>query len=39
MNGGLQMSHEKNPGWLGYIADDSTQVYYAIIFNHKKDPY
>ena len=22
-----QMSHEKNPGWLGYIGDYTTQLY------------
>ena len=23
----LQLSHEKNPGWLGYIGDYTTQLY------------
>ena len=32
------MSNEKNPGWLGYVGDYTTQVY-TIIVNHYKDPY
>ena len=23
----VQVSHEKNPGWLGYIRDYTTQLY------------
>ena len=23
----VQLSHEKNPGWLGYIRDSTTQLY------------
>ena len=25
--GDIHMSHEKNPGWLGYIGDYTTQIY------------
>ena len=36
----LQMSNEKNPGWLGYIGDYTTQLYRDCnIINHYKDPY
>ena len=34
---GLQVSNEKNPGWLGYIGD-YTPSYIGIIINHYKDP-
>ena len=33
----FHMSNEKNPGWLGYIGDYTTQL--GIIINHYKDPY
>ena len=34
-----QVSHEKYPGWLGYIGDDILPSYIGIIINHYKDPY
>ena len=33
------LSHEKNPGWLGYIGDEILPSYIGIIINHYKDPY
>ena len=30
-----QMSHEKNPGWMGYIGDDILPSYIGIIINHE----
>ena len=33
-----QESHEKKPGWLGYIGDYTTQLY-GDNNNHCKDPY
>ena len=33
-----EVSHEKSPGWLGYIGDYTTS-YIGIIINHYKDPY
>ena len=33
------MSHEENPGWLGYIGDDKLPNYMGILINHYKDPY
>ncbi len=35
---GIHLSHEKNPGWLGFIGDYTTS-YMGIIINHYKDPY
>ena len=32
------MSHEKNPGCLGYIGDSTTQILHEIIINHYMDP-
>ena len=35
-----QVSHEKDPGCLGYIKDYTIQVYnIGIIINHDKDHY
>ena len=34
-----QVSNEKNPGWLGYIGDYTTQLYRDYFINHYKDPY
>ena len=28
-----QLSNEKNPGWLGYIGDHTTQLYYSRDYN------
>ena len=36
---GKHQSHEKNPGWLGYIGDEILPSYTGIIINHCKDPY
>ena len=36
---GKQWSNEKNPGWLGYIGDYTTQLYRDYFINHYKDPY
>ena len=33
------MSHEKTPGWFGYIGDEILPMYIGIIINHNKDPY
>ena len=33
------MSNEKEPGWLGYIGDYTTQLYRDYFINHCKDPY
>ena len=36
------MSHEKNPGWLGFIGDYTIQLYgdyNGIIIKFYKDPY
>ena len=35
----IYMSHEKNPGWLDYIGDYTTQLYRDYFINHCKDPY
>ena len=36
-----QLSHEKNPDWLGYLLGMShpTQLYRDYVINHYKDPY
>ena len=38
---GLEMSHEKNPGWLRYIVDSTIYpvIYGLIVINPYKDPY
>ena len=33
--GKVQVSHEKNPGWLGYIGDYTTQSYRDYFINHE----
>ena len=36
----LQLSNEKNPGWLGYIGDEILPNYIGIIIGQNyKDPY
>ena len=35
----LYMSHEKKPGWLGYIGGEILPSYIGIIIHHYKDPY
>ena len=35
----VHLSHEKNPGWLGYIGDEILPSCIGIIINHYKDPY
>ena len=35
----VQLSNEKNPGYLLYIGDNYTTQLYGIIINHYKDPY
>ena len=34
-----QVEPLKNPGWLGYIRDYTTQLNMGIIISHYKDPY
>ena len=33
-----QMGNEKNPGWLGYIGDETTQLYRGYNKPWHKDP-
>ena len=35
----IHVSHEKYPGWLGYIEDEILPSYIGIIQNHCKHPY
>ena len=35
----IQLSNEKNPGWLGYIGDEVLPSYIGIILRHYKGPH
>ena len=34
VRGFIHLSHEKNPGWLGYIRDEKLPSYIGIIISH-----
>ena len=39
VDGRINLSNEKNPGWLFGIGDEILLIYMGIIINHYKDPY
>ena len=35
----IQVSHEKKPGWLGFIGDEILPSCIGIVISHYKNPY